>query len=90
MISVKFNQNILKMNKSKLIVLKKLNLTNDISKKYMSWMNDFEVFKFTMQKNKNHSLDDIKKFVEEKNKSKNEFLYGIFLKKNNSKKHIGK
>jgi RimJ/RimL family protein N-acetyltransferase len=77
------------MNKPKLIVLKKLNLTNDISKKYMSWMNDFEVFKFTMQKNKNHSLDDIKKFVKEKNRSKNEFLYGIFLNKNNSKKHIG-
>ena len=77
------------MKKSVKIVLRKLNLKKDISKKYQNWMNDFEVFKFTRQKNKNHSLDDIKKFVKEKNRSKNEFLYGIFLNKNNSKKHIG-
>lgn len=77
------------MNKPKQIILKKLNLTTDISKKYLSWMNDFEVFKFTKQKNKKHSLDNIREFVKEKNESKNEFLYGIFLNKDNSRKHIG-
>ena len=50
-------------------------------------MNDIEVHKYTEQKNKRHSLKDIKDFVIKKNKSKNEFLYGIFLKKNKS--HIG-
>jgi len=77
------------MLKSKLISLKKLNPKKDISKKYLSWMNDFEVQKYTEQKFKKHSLNNIRKFVAEKNNSKNEFLYGIFLNKNNSKIHIG-
>lgn len=72
------------------IILKKLNLTKNINKKYMSWMNDYDVFKYTMQKNKKHSLNDIREFVKEKNSSKNEFLYGIFFKKKkNYTKHIG-
>ena len=77
------------MKKSEKIVLRKLNLKKDISKKYQNWMNDFEVHKFTEQKYKKHSLINIRKFVREKNKSRNEFLYGIFLKKNNLKIHIG-
>jgi RimJ/RimL family protein N-acetyltransferase len=44
-------------------------------------MNDLKVTDFTEQKYKKHSLKDIRKFVNEKNKSKNEFLYGIFVKK---------
>ena len=75
--------------KKKKIILKRLNLKKDISKKYQNWMNDLEVHKYTEQKYVKHSIKDIKKFVKEKNKSKNEFLYGIFLNKNNSKKHIG-
>ncbi len=77
------------MTKSKVLILKKLNIKRDISKKYLSWMNDVDVHQYTEQKYKKHSLADIKKFVEKKNKSKNEFLYGIFLKENNSAKHIG-
>ena len=73
----------------KKIILRKLNLKNDISKKYQSWMNDFEVHKYTEQKYIKHSLANIRKFVREKNNSKNEFLYGIFLKKDNSNIHIG-
>ena len=72
-----------------MIILKNLNLKEDISKKYQKWMNDLEVQKYTEQKYKKHSIADIKKFVREKNKSKNEFLYGIFLKKNNFNIHIG-
>lgn len=64
-----------------MITLKKLNLKSDISKKYQNWMNDLKVTDFTEQKYKKHSLKDIRKFVNEKNKSKNEFLYGIFVKK---------
>ena len=52
-------------------------------------MNDLEVQKYTEQKYKKHSIADIKNFVRKKNKSKNEFLYGIFLKKNNFNIHIG-
>ena len=52
-------------------------------------MNDLEVHKYTEQKYTKHSLINIRKFVKEKNKSKNEFLYGIFLKKNNLNTHIG-
>jgi RimJ/RimL family protein N-acetyltransferase len=77
------------MKKLEKIILRKLNLKKDISKKYQNWMNDFEVHKYTEQKYTKHSLINIKKFVSEKNKSKNEFLYGIFLKRNNLNTHIG-
>ena len=73
----------------KKITLRKLNLKKDISNKYLNWMNDLEVHKYTEQKYTNHSLTNIRKFVKAKNKSKNEFLYGIFLKRNNFKIHIG-
>tara|TARA_B110000003_G_C16499013_1_gene476628 strand:+ start:331 stop:852 length:522 start_codon:yes stop_codon:yes gene_type:complete len=77
------------MKKLKKIMLRKLNLKKDITIKYQNWMNDLEVHKYTEQKYKKHSINDIKNFVKEKNKSKHEFLYGIFIKKNNSNAHIG-
>ena len=77
------------MKNSEKIILRKLNLKKDISKKYQNWMNDLEVHKYTERKYLKHSLINIRKFVKEKNNSKNEFLYGIFLKKNNSNIHIG-
>jgi [ribosomal protein S5]-alanine N-acetyltransferase len=77
------------MSNSKKIILKKLNLKKDISIKYLKWMNDLDVHKYTEQKYIKHSLKNIRKFVREKNKSKSEFLYGIFLIKNNFKIHIG-
>ena len=77
------------MTKSEVLILKKLNLKKDISKEYQNWLNDFEVQRYTEQKYKKHSLADIRNFVRKKNKSKNEFLYGIFLKKNNLNIHIG-
>ena len=77
------------MKKKKLIILKKLNLNKDISKKYLNWMNDKEIHKYTEQKYKNHSFKDLKNFVKEKNRSKIEFLFGIFLKENNQYIHIG-
>lgn len=77
------------LNSKKKISLRKLNLTTDISNKYLKWMNDPKVQKYTEQKYKKHSKANIKNFVKDKNKSKSEFLYGIFLKKNNLKIHIG-
>lgn len=73
----------------KKIEIKKLNVNKDITKKYYRWMNDFEILKFTEQDYKKHSLSDIKKFIKDKNKSKNEFVYGIFLKEKNTNNHIG-
>ena len=70
----------MKKNDKKKIILKKIDLKKNISKKYQNWMNDLEVHKFTEQKYRKHSISDIRKFVREKNKSNNEFLYGIFIK----------
>ena len=72
-----------------MIYLRKLNSKKDVSKKYLDWMNDQKVQKYTEQKYKKHSIKDIRKFIEEKNKSKNNFLYGIFLKKKKLNFHIG-
>ncbi len=76
------------MKKSKVLIIRKLNLKKDISKKYQNWMNDPIVHKYTKQKYKKHSLEDIKNFVREKNNSRKEYLYGIFIK-NKSNFHIG-
>ena len=70
-----------------MIYIRKLNPNKDIGTKYQSWMNDIEIHKYTEQRYKKHTLKDIKNFVIQKNKSKNEFLYGIFLKK--TKAHVG-
>ena len=69
-----------------MIYLKKLSPKIHANEEYLEWMNNLKVHKYTEQKYKIHRLEDIKKFIIDKNKSKNEFLYGIFLKK---KIHIG-
>ena len=77
------------MSQLEKVILRKLNLKKDISKKYLNWMNDLKVHKYTEQKYTKHSLINIKKFVMEKNKSKNKFLYRIILKKKKLRIHIG-
>ena len=44
------------MKRSKTILLKRLNLKNDITQKYKNWMNDIEVHKFTSQFKKKHTI----------------------------------
>ena len=66
------------MKKFEKIILKRLNLKKDISKKYQNWMNDFDVHKYTEQKYRKHSLVDIKKFVKEKISQKMNFRMGYF------------
>ena len=44
-------------------------------------MNDPDVQKYTEQRFKKHSFKDIRSFVSSKNSSKDEFFYGIFIKK---------
>ena len=70
-----------------MIILRKLDHKKDVGQKYLGWMNDKKVHKYTQQCNKTHSIKKIKDFVIRVNRSKNEFLYGIFLKKKNN--HIG-
>tara|TARA_B100000953_G_C17933844_1_gene394724 strand:+ start:392 stop:907 length:516 start_codon:yes stop_codon:yes gene_type:complete len=70
------------------LLLKELDVTN-VSQNYCNWLNDYEVTKFTEQKYFKHNLNSVKKFVKNKKMSKNEYLYGIFIYKNNKKVHIG-
>ena len=57
----------------------------DVSEKYVGWLNDYDITKYTEQRFLKHTFETTKKFVREKYKSKNDFLFGIFL--NNL--HIG-
>ncbi len=70
-----------------MIYLEELTLKNCHLDNYLRWMNDQDVHHFTEQRFKKHSKSDIKNFVLEKENSKTEFLYGIFLIKN--KAHLG-
>ena len=72
------------------IFLKEL-VKKDINKNYISWMNDYEVIKYTEQRLKKNTYKDVLNFVLEKKKSKTEFLYGIFFKNIKTKKfiHVG-
>ena len=70
------------------IVLEELH-PNMVSKKYLKWMKSKEIVKFTEQRFIKHSKKKIINFVRLKKKSKNEFLYGIFIKMNSKKIHVG-
>lgn len=80
-----------KIEKEKLIIksddLIKLRILNktDVTDKYVDWMNDYEVVKFTEQRFYHHDKSKIKKFVIEKLLSENDFLFGIYSKN----EHIG-
>ena len=69
-----------------MIYLKELKIS-DVTKKYVDWMNDYEVHKYTEQKSILHTFDSICAFVNQIDKSKNEILFGIFLDKTDE--HIG-
>jgi len=70
------------------IRLKEITLS-DVNKTYQKWMNDSEIFRFSKQSNKKHSLRQIKEFVLNKKKSKSEFLYKILIYENKKNKHMG-
>ena len=72
------------------LYLKLLTIKN-ANQNYVDWLNDYEVVKFTEQRFYKHKLLSVKKFIKDKIKSKNEFLYGIFLYEKEKKNlhHIG-
>ena len=70
------------------IALKKLNLSH-ATQKYLKWLDDYNVVKFTDQIFKKYSLKLLKKYILNLNKSKSNFLYGIFVVTGKKQIHIG-
>tara|TARA_X000000950_G_C13734416_1_gene585699 strand:+ start:196 stop:735 length:540 start_codon:yes stop_codon:yes gene_type:complete len=66
------------------IVLQPLKLSM-VSNEYVAWMNNYDVVKFTNQKNLKHTLRSVKLYVKDRLESNNELLFGFF----NDKLHIG-
>lgn len=56
-----------------------------VSTTYVSWMNDYDVVKFTNQKNLKHTFNSVKFYVKEKLESDDELLLGFF----SNNLHIG-
>ena len=75
------------MEKSK-IILKELNASM-VSPKYLKWMNSKSLMQYTEQRYSKTSTRKIISFVKSKKKSKNEFLYGIFLTIEKKIIHVG-
>ena len=70
------------------IFLKELN-HKSVTKNYVKWMNDYDIMKYTDLWPKKQTINDVVKFVREKQKSKTEFLYGIYVKNDKKNEHIG-
>lgn len=66
------------------MVLKELRPV-DVSQKYVEWLNDYDITKYTEQKYQQHCIESTKNFVREKYSSSNEILFGIFINQN----HVG-
>jgi len=62
------------------ISLKKIK-QKKLIQKYLKWVNDKTITKFTELKKIKTSLKILQNYIIEKNNSKNEFLFGIFYKK---------
>ena len=57
-----------------MVILRILKEKN-ISRNYLSWMNNKKIQRFTEQKYKKHTFKDLKEFIETKRKSKTDFLF---------------
>ena len=56
-----------------------------VADRYVNWMNDYEITKYTEQKYRSHNRKDVEEFVQSKYKSEVDLLFGIF----NNKSHVG-
>jgi [ribosomal protein S5]-alanine N-acetyltransferase len=56
-----------------------------VEDRYINWMNDYEVTKYTEQKYRNNNRKDVEDFVKSKYQSEADLLFGIFY----NKSHIG-
>ena len=68
----------IKINIDENIYLTTLGKENVVDK-YVFWLNDYEVTKFTEQKNIKHTLQNTRDFVIQKYNSENDLLFGIFI-----------
>lgn len=68
------------------VLIKPLSETS-ISEQYLTWMNDPEVLKYTESRWKKYDENDLKIFIQNMNKSENDYLFGIFI--TDTGKHIG-
>ena len=59
--------------------------SKDVSLRYLNWLKNYEIMKFTEQNKKKHTIKLTKVFVEEKLISNYDLLFGIFFKN----EHIG-
>ena len=59
--------------------------SKDVSLRYLNWLKNYEIMKFTEQNKKKHTIKSTKVFVEEKLLSNCDLLFGIFFKN----EHIG-
>ena len=57
----------------------------DVTKKYVDWLNDYEVTKFTEQRHSQQTFDTVTQFVQNKQEAGDEFLFGIFYEN----QHVG-
>ena len=57
-----------------------LNLINEshVGEKYVDWLNDYDVVRYTEQRFTHHKESEIKSYVKHILSSESEFLYGIF------------
>ena len=60
--------------------------TSDVSKKYVSWLNNKNINKYIEARFTKHTIKSQKKYILALNKSKNDIIFGIFTKQNI---HIG-
>ena len=51
----------------------------DVTEKYVAWLNDYEIMKYTEQKYFEHFFSSVSDFVEQKYNSENDLLFGIFF-----------
>jgi len=68
------------------IFLRPLSL-KDVTTNYLGWLEDPEVYRFLETRHHLQTIETVRAFVERVNSSDNEFLFGIFLKKDG--RHIG-
>ncbi len=61
-----------------MVTIRRLQL-KDVSQNYVAWLNDDDVVKYTEQRWRKHTIDDVRDYVSRTLSSDTEFLYGIFV-----------
>ncbi|MCK5345367.1 MAG: hypothetical protein KAR20_18280, partial [Candidatus Heimdallarchaeota archaeon] len=52
---------------------------HDATDTYCSWLKDKDITQYLETRFQEHTIENIRQFIEEKNKSSNEFFFGIFM-----------